>query len=416
MDKDIKPVNPLWTKDFTIITIGSIISMLGSTLSGFAMSLLVLDYTGSTFLFALYNVLYFLPSLVVPVLCGPFLDRFSRKRTIYTLDFITAGLFVAAALICHFNWMSFPVIAVFCVILGVIGSMYQVAYESFYPMLITEGNYQKAYSVASTLETMTMVMVPLSAFIYDRIGITLIFVIDAASYFVAAVMETRIGAVEKYVEERRIEGGGALKKLAADFREGMSYLWVEKGLFAVTVYFACSSFAGGVSGALTLPYFQNTFKNGKYVYMLVWGMNSVARAIGGGIHYKKRLPPSKKYSIAFAVYIIISVLEGGYLYCPVRVMMVMCFATGILGVTSYTIRISATQGYVPDAKKGRFHGAFNTLNTAGLLLGELIAGALAEYLPIRPIITVTMALNVLAVLAFIGAGKKHIEKIYNTEN
>lgn len=416
MDKDIKPVNPLWTKDFTIITIGSIISMLGSTLSGFAMSLLVLDYTGSTFLFALYNVLYFLPSLVVPVLCGPFLDRFSRKRTIYTLDFITAGLFVAAALICHFNWMSFPVIAVFCVILGVIGSMYQVAYESFYPMLITEGNYQKAYSVASTLETMTMVMVPLSAFIYDRIGITLIFVIDAASYFVAAVMETRIGAVEKYVEERRIEGGGALKKLAADFREGMSYLWVEKGLFAVTVYFACSSFAGGVSGALTLPYFQNTFKNGKYVYMLVWGMNSVARAIGGGIHYKKRMPPSKKYSIAFAVYIIISVLEGGYLYCPVRVMMVMCFATGILGVTSYTIRISATQGYVPDEKKGRFNGAFNTLNTAGLLLGELIAGALAEYLPIRPIITVTMALNVLAALAFIGGGKKHIEKIYNTEN
>ena len=40
--------NKLWTRDFTIITLGSVVSMLGGQLSGFAMSLLVLDYTGST--------------------------------------------------------------------------------------------------------------------------------------------------------------------------------------------------------------------------------------------------------------------------------------------------------------------------------------------------------------------------------
>ena len=56
MNNELSP-NPLWTKDFTIITIGSVVSMLGSALSGFAMSLLVLDYTKSTFMFALYNVI-----------------------------------------------------------------------------------------------------------------------------------------------------------------------------------------------------------------------------------------------------------------------------------------------------------------------------------------------------------------------
>ena len=45
--------NRLWTYDFTIITIGSVVSMVGGTLSGFAISLLVLDDTGSTFLYAL---------------------------------------------------------------------------------------------------------------------------------------------------------------------------------------------------------------------------------------------------------------------------------------------------------------------------------------------------------------------------
>ncbi len=44
------PVSPLWTRDFTIITLGSVISMLGNSMSGFALSLLVLDYTGSNLL------------------------------------------------------------------------------------------------------------------------------------------------------------------------------------------------------------------------------------------------------------------------------------------------------------------------------------------------------------------------------
>ena len=50
------PVSPLWTRDFTIITLGSVISMLGNSMSGFALSLLVLDYTGSNLLYAIYPI------------------------------------------------------------------------------------------------------------------------------------------------------------------------------------------------------------------------------------------------------------------------------------------------------------------------------------------------------------------------
>ena len=46
--------NPLWTRDFTIITLGSVVSMIGNSLSGFAMSLMVLDYTSSSLFYAIY--------------------------------------------------------------------------------------------------------------------------------------------------------------------------------------------------------------------------------------------------------------------------------------------------------------------------------------------------------------------------
>ena len=76
----------LWTWDFTIITLGSVVSLIGGVLSSFAMSIMVLDYTGSVFFYALFNAAYQVPMLACPVLAGPYLDRMSRKRVIYRLD------------------------------------------------------------------------------------------------------------------------------------------------------------------------------------------------------------------------------------------------------------------------------------------------------------------------------------------
>ena len=158
-----KQSNPLWTRDFTILTVGSVISMFGNAMTGFAMSLMVLDLSRSTLLYAIYLAMYTLPQLFMPIVSGAILDRQSRKKTIYTLDFISAGLYLLLAGVLTTGWFSFPVFAVYCFILGSIQSTYFVAYESFYPLLISEGNYQKAYAIDSVLETVSAVMVPVSA-------------------------------------------------------------------------------------------------------------------------------------------------------------------------------------------------------------------------------------------------------------
>ena len=69
--------NKLWTKDFTTITLGSVVSMMGNSIAGFAMSLFVLDYMESTLLYAIYIFLYTLPQIAAPIISGPLMDRFS---------------------------------------------------------------------------------------------------------------------------------------------------------------------------------------------------------------------------------------------------------------------------------------------------------------------------------------------------
>ena len=405
---------PLWTRDFTILTLGSVVSMLGSTLSSFAMDLMVLDATGSTGLFALYGILFFLPNALAPVLAGPLLDRFSRKKTIYTLDFITAGLFAALTLLLLTGQSPFPVLAAANFLLGGIAGVYTVAYDSFFPLLVTEGNFQKAYSVSSTLETLSVVMVPVSAFIYKTFGIVPLFLANTVTYLAAAVMETRIRAQEHYSDKLEAASPG-LRRFWADFRQGLDYLRGEKGLLAIAVYFLFSNLTGGMTGVVTLPCFRGAFPDGEYIYMLVWGSSSLARFLGGLIHYRWKLPAECRFRVALLVYITLSLLEGTYLFVPVPGMMAMMFCFGLLGVTSYNIRLSSTQKYVPDEKKGRFNGVFGTLSTVGILLGQALAGALAGTLGERSMVVLANALCLAAAVIFIGGGKKHVEKIYNTQ-
>ena len=403
----------LWTRDFTIITLGSVVSMFGNSMSGFAMSLMVLDISGSTLLYSIYLAMFTLPQLIMPVLSGALLDRFSRKKTICMLDFFSAFLYIFMALLLRGNWFSFPVFALFCFILGSVQSTYMVAYESFYPLLITEGNYQKAYSIASVLETLSAVMVPVSTFLYGRIGLSPLLMVNGISFFLAAVLETRIRAEEDYIREQETPAEKPFARMLTDTREGFLYLAAEKGLLAIAAYFAFSSICGGVSSVIILPYFKKTFENGEYWYMFVMGFSLAGRALGGLLHYRITIPAPVRYGLALAVYIVINLFEGTFLFFPVPVMMLMCFIVGVCGITSYTIRVSATQSYVPDGRKGRFNGAFGMLSTLGALTGEFAAGAMTVFYPERTVLLSSMLLCTLAALVFIGGGRRFVAPIYN---
>ena len=405
----------LWTKDFTIITMGSIVSMLGNVMAYFAISLFVLDYTDNGFYYALYVFLGTFPQIAAPVLAGPLMDRFSRRRTIYMLDYASAAIFMLVALIVRFDFFSFPILAVLTVLMGTINSTYMVAYDSFYPLLITKGFFTKAYSISSVLETMSMAVVVVATYFYKTFGLFPMMVANSICFLIAATFETRISDVEKNAPA--LEGNNyRIGDYIEDAREGIKYLISEKGLLLITVYFMFSNMSGGAEQVIVLPFFKRNFANGEYIFMSVMGFMLLGRVIGGMIHYKIKFPVDKKYIIAFIVYLVIGVCFGGLLYLPLWLMRVACFTSGILGVTSYNIRISSTQSYVPNEKRGRYNGAFIMLNTVGSMVGQLVAGALLVATSHRAVMLIINGLGILAAVILIGGGKKHIEPIYNRQS
>ena len=219
----IKPKQSLWTRDFTIITLGSVVSMIGNSVSGFALSMMVLDYTGSTFLYSLFIVCYQLPMLVCPILAGPYLDRMSRKKVIYRLDFLSAGLYFGLFLLLRGGWFSYPLLLGGCLLVGAINSVYLVAYESFYPNLITEGNYSRAYSISSMLWPLAAMSTPLAALAYEQIGSAPLFAFNALCFLTAACFERTIRYQETHMDKAPpADGMGAIKRFSRDLREGLA--------------------------------------------------------------------------------------------------------------------------------------------------------------------------------------------------
>jgi len=291
--------------------------------------------------------------------------------------------------------------------------VYSVAYESFYPLLISEGNFTRAYSIESLIYPLSSaIMVPIAGICYRTIGLAPLFLFNAVTFLIAAISETQIKAIETHITNAAERFSGS--QFVRDLKEGFAYLKRERGLNAVTWFFFVMMLASAVCMTLTLPYFKSLKGvDGVMQYTFVMGANTIGRLIGGGVHYFFRYPAQKKYSIALFVYIAISFIDGAYLFFPFWVMLIFMLFEGLLGVTSYNIRISSTQNYLPDEMRGRFNGLFQMLSILGTIAGQLIAGVIGDLLPIRWVVAGCMTITALAVFFIIVPNAAHVKKIYN---
>ena len=403
-------MNRLWTRDFTILSLGSIISIFGNALAGFTINLMVLDYSESIFLFVLYMVVFNVPKLLVPMVAGPLLDSFSRRKTIYILDFTSAAIFVSLFFLLNGGYFNYVFFLLMSFILGSIDSTYLVAYESLYPVLVSEGNYRKAYSVSSMIMPLSAIVLPFAAYLYEEIGAAQILLYSAGAFFVAACIETQIRADETHLRKKTERYN--FSEFKTSFAEGVKYIRSEKGLLVITAYFFVAMFAWS-NHSLLLPYFKDTQHLGVMTYTFVMLAGVLGRFIGGAIQYKLDLPVKKKFMIAIFVYITSGIIDMSYLFTPVYIMAYLSFLVGLLTVTSYNIRISTTQSYIPDEKRARFNGTFHMIMNTGMIIGQLIAGALADVIPIRAVVVLFNGICLVSVFLIMWRGRKHVIPIYN---
>lgn len=405
----------LWNKNFTILTIGSFISAFGSAAAGIAFGILIYKETGSPLTLALFTVANIVPRVLTNFVIGPFIDRHSRRKLIYRIDYFYALFFTIIAIVLFSGYFDVIVFTLIAAFFGIVDTIYQTAFMSLFPEVIPQGFHSKAYSISSLIWPISAaVMAPIAAYLIDNFadGTAILMAFNALTFLITATFELFI----KVEEELNTKEPNGLQFIE-DFKEGIHYYKKERGILGIGILFACFSFVYAAGDLLRMPYFieSSTFELQHFSFLVT--ASATGRVIGGFIHYLFKYPVKKKFLIAVSVYITVEVMSATQLFLPYVVMLIFSFTIGLLSVTSFNIRMSSTQTYIPSSIRGRVNSTQQLLWNIGAISGAIIIGLIAEYVKVdyRFIIAGASVVSLSAIFLIPIRMKDEFKKIYNVE-
>ncbi|HHU08342.1 MAG TPA: MFS transporter [Clostridiaceae bacterium] len=388
----------LWTKDYTLLTVTTILSAIGGEAITFPLSLLVFDETGSPFLSAIIFVASFAPDIILAVLIAPLVEKWNKKKLIIVLDTLLLVLYLFLAVYMYFLSFNYMIMLLFTLITSTISIIYSLAYQAWLPDIIPVGFEQKGNAVGSTIYPfITMAMAPLSAWAYKNLGIANIFFFVAGLLAISIVLEAQIKCHKAKTEDEQVPSWrSAFSAYKNDLVEGVHYFRSIKGLRNIGVYMGVTNGCSAGITQMTQYYFQTHPVLNVIMLGTLKTAQMLGRVIGGVLQYRFEIPPQKRFAFTKLVYLLYDSIDTILLFLPFPAMLGLKFTTGGLGTSSAIIRSTAYQNFLPRNMRARVASINSLLFSVGMATFYLLSGLLAEYLSYR---TVAVGFGVFQLIA-----------------
>lgn len=217
--------NRLFTRDFSLVVIGQIVSILGSAILRFALDLYVLDITGRADIFALVLALSAIPGIIFTPIGGAIADRFSRRNLMVIFDFTSSAVVLLLLLLLRLVNTPVLTVGVILAMLSVISSVYQPTVQASVPVLVQEAHLTAANGIVNGVGALSNLLGPvLGGVLYGIAGLNILLVMSCGAFFLSAVMEIFICI--PFVKRERSKA--MMYTIFGDMKDGMHYIVTEK--------------------------------------------------------------------------------------------------------------------------------------------------------------------------------------------
>ena len=190
-----RPANPLLGRDYILLVMGQGLSLFGSMMLRFAMSMWVLDETGSATVFASVLAAAIVPTILLSPFGGVLADRVNRRTIMVALD-AGSGLLVLAAA----SWFAvqdggFSIIAVgaLMVSLSVLSAFETPTVQAALPQLLRgsgEAVIRRGMAVINQVQQLSSLLPSfIGGALYGLIGIGPLLGVTIACFFCTAALE-----------------------------------------------------------------------------------------------------------------------------------------------------------------------------------------------------------------------------------
>ena len=149
----------LFSKDFTLVVLGQIVSLFGNATVRFALPLYLLNRTGSSALYGAVTACAFLPAILLSPIGGIVADRVNKRNIMVALDFFTAAVITAFSLLMGGGNLVLLMAVTLMLLYGIAGA-YQPAVQASIPALINPDRFMEANSVIQTISSFASLLGP----------------------------------------------------------------------------------------------------------------------------------------------------------------------------------------------------------------------------------------------------------------
>jgi len=264
---------------FSVVWLGQLVSMTGSGMTRFALTIWVWQQTGEATALALVAVFSFAPAIIFSPIAGVIVDRVSRKKVMIASDF-AAGLSTVALLILY----SMGLLQIWHLwAAGFFASAFESfqfpAYSAAITTMIEKKHYTRANAMLSMVDSASGIIAPAAAgALWVPLGINGIMVIDITTcLFAIGTLLFVIIPNPTQTAVGRASRGSLLQESVFGFR----YIFSKPSLLGLLLIFFATNLTFGLVMILFAPMILARTTNNTVILGTTQMMFGIGGVVGG---------------------------------------------------------------------------------------------------------------------------------------
>lgn len=373
----------LFTRNFIFLIAGQISSLIGNNTLKFALSMYVLERTGSASVFAGLLALSMIPTILLSPFGGILADRANRRNIMVALDTLS-GLSVLIAGFATASGQDIPVIGTLLVVLSVLGAFESPTVQACIPQMLSGENIIKGNAVVNQVASIASLVTPfLGSVFYTALGIRPVFYAAVVCFFVTALFECFIRLDYK----KPARATGIFTVIREDFAVSIHFLHREQpGILKLLLLAAAVSLFVAGTAVVGFPYLVRTVLGLSAAHYgaaeSAMGMASILGSLCVVALAKKMRP---RHLVIVLVFFGLCLIPCGIAFLlPLRtftryIILLIMFCACQLGCSLFsTYAISMIQERTPEHLMGKVMSYVFTLSLCAQPAGQIIYGALFD--------------------------------------
>ncbi|WP_219374777.1 MFS transporter [Bacillus mycoides] len=384
----------LKNRSFFYMWIGSVISELGGAFGTLCNSILVYELTGSKTALSSMWLLYLIPSLILQLISGPFIDKWSRKWIMIFSQWMRASVFLLPLAMLVTSSIEVWHIYVVQIIVGLITPLYTPASQAITPTVVNKEQLQDANAYIDGMTRLMMFLAPvIGGIVIKFIGIELTLSFVCMCLFIS-------GGLLLFIKEKRVQQE-LRKTWLEQFLHGFTYFFTKPVIVWLGIFLTFVQFGVGVTMVTNLPYIKDELSAGYAEYGYFMAGFPLGYVVGsmlvGKVKYRsRRLLMLGGLFVGGLTYISLGLNNSIIIAIVIEVIAGICIS--FFNVHNTTI----CQQTVPNNMIGKVFSLRLFFIRSAMPLGVLLGGILSEmwgvrvlYFIIGSIICVTSLIGIL---------------------